>query len=247
VSHHAPNLAPSVPAAPRVRGNLVPAALGFAVTAAVHLAAFAFASRTMPPDRAAVTVVWLSGLWVFLAAPVFAASGRSALGALLRGGAVIDASLVVLVLLAAGSDAVGWLGAVKIYLILAAVGLAECMLVCLARRRARRYGLAAVAALCVLVASAGPFWANRAVLAAEGACRERIASAVVAANPVFASAGCFQPTFLWHERPVLYEFTVLGRDVPMPAGRWEITVAVYGLLAVALAALRLFPAIRRGP
>jgi hypothetical protein len=177
--------------------------------------------------------------WVVIAAPVFAAGGRSVIDALLRGGAVIDASVVVLIVSAAAGPALGPVGAIKIYLIFCSVALAGCSLVLLGRNVISRHILSVVAVLLILVVAAGPFWANGIITSASAPWRERIAFGVRACNPVFSTIKCLNVGygFVWSEKPILYEHTVLGRDVPDQSAGWYVTVGVYASLAVALGAV----------
>jgi len=142
----------------------------------------------------------------------------------------------VLVVLVVAGDALRPLGAVKIYLLWCAVALAACAVAQQARRADRRGILATAAVAAVLTVSAGPFWTNGMILAADGQGRERGALLVIACNPVYATAGCLADDvkFVWNERRILYEFTVLGRDVPLATARWHVSLAVYAVLAVGL-------------
>ena len=220
-----------------LRRNAAAILTAVAATVLVQLSVWAFAVRRMPAADAAALTLLASVLWVFIAAPIFAAGGRTGLEGLFRGGSVIDASIVLLVVLAVRGRPLQWMGAVKVYLILAAVGLTQCALVWTAGSARARHVLAAAAVLLVLAVSAGPFWANGAIMAAPGPWRDRIGYAVVAANPVFAFAGCLpKGSFIWHQKPLLYEFTVLGRDSPMHPAAWYVTVMVYAVLAAAVAA-----------
>ena len=176
--------------------------------------------------------------WVVVAASVFAAGGRSVIDALLRGGAVIDASAVVLIVSAAG-PALGPVGAIKIYLIFCSVALAGCSLVLLGRNVISRHILSVVAVSLILVVAAGPFWVNGIITSASAPWRERVAFGVRACNPVFSTIECLDVGygFVWNERPILYEHTVLGRDVPIRATAWYVTVGVYSVFAFAVGAV----------
>ncbi len=177
--------------------------------------------------------------WVVVAAPVFAAGGRSVIDALLRGGAVIDASAVVLIVSASAGPALGPVGAIEIYLIFCSVALAGCSLVLLGRNVISRHVLSVVAASLILALAAGPFWVNGIITSASPPWRERVAFGVRACNPVFATTECLSDgtTFVWNERPILYEYTVLGRDVPIRATAWYVTVGVYSVFAFAVGAI----------
>ncbi len=185
-------------------------------------------------------ITLLTGLlWIVVAAPVFSAGGRSVIDALLRAGAVIDASVVVLIVLAASGDAIGPVGAIKIYLIFCSVTLAGCSLVLLGRNIASRHVLAAVAVLLMLVVAAGPFWANGIITSSSKPRREHIAFGIRACNPVFSTIECLAAGsgFIWNERPVLYEYTVLGRDIPARSVSWYVTVGMYSIFALTVGAI----------
>ncbi|OPX21384.1 MAG: hypothetical protein B1H04_06765 [Planctomycetales bacterium 4484_123] len=227
-------------------GRLAAVGLALGLTLAVQLAASVWVVSAGGPVALALLLV---ATWAVLAAPVFAASGSGTSGALVRGAAVAMAGAGPLALLAGRSPALSWVGAAKAFVLLGAVVMAECALVGLSRRPGRRYLLAAAVALAVVVVSAGPFWANGAIRFARGAWKPRIAAAMVAVNPVFALAGCLaRGAFLWHECPILYGFTVLGRDeVQMPVLPWFLTAGIYGLAAVAGASLGLAGRGKGGP
>ena len=253
-----------------LRRNLRAVLTAAAITLVVQLGAFCAARKCMlagraeeianlPPEKAAalvarltntadVTTALLSALWIVVAAPIFAAGGRGLADGLLRGGSVADTGAVVLIVLAAGGDAIALSGAVGLYLIWLSIALAESAVVALARRPTSRHVVAAVAAVLVLAISAAPFWANAAVLALRGPWRLWACRAIVAANPVFATSQCLtdQVEFVWNERPILYEHGVLGRDVPRPAVGWHVTAIAYALAAAAAAALAVIRRRRSG-
>ncbi len=208
-------------------------------TVAVQLGTYFAASGAMDSHGATVVTLLVSLLWIVIASPVFAAGGRSAFDSLLRGGAVVDASVAVLIVLVAAGDALRPVGAIKIYLIFCSLTLAGCSLVLLGRDAPGRHVLAAFAVLLMLAVAAGPFWANGIIMSASAPWRERVVFVVRAANPVFATTECLtgRPMFVWNERPILYEYTVLGRDVPVRAAAWYVTVGVYGIFAFAVGAI----------
>ena len=235
-----PPLAKDADTAPRaglfglLRRNGWALLLAAGLTILVHMAIYAAASAMASPASAVATLLG-SLLWIVVAAPMFAAGGRSLLEGLLRGAAVIDAGIVVLVVLAAGNDSVGPLGAVKVYLVWCAVALAGCAAAQQARRVRTRHVLAAVAVAAVVLISAGPFWANGMIHAAQGPWRDRSVLAVTASNPVYATVACLGDTrFVWHEMPLLYEFTVLDRDVPIKLCPWYPTAGGYAAVALLL-------------
>ncbi len=209
-----------------------------AATIAMQLGAYLAARRALGPAAGAQMGLLAGLLWLLLAVPIFTAAGGGALGGLFCGGLVIDSSAVLLIVLAA-QGALTPLGAVQIYLIWAAVGLAESTFVLAARRAPSRQVLALLAGLVVLALAASPFWANGIVLAGGPVWREQVSYALTAVNPVFASSACLPRGlgFVWNEKPILYEATALGRDVPKPDVAWYVTPAAYAAVAAALAAV----------
>ena len=143
---------------------------------------------------------------------------------------------MVLIALGCGG-ALGLGGAVKVYVIWIAVALAGCAVVQQARRaRARRIAAAAVAAV-LLALAAGPFWANGVILAVDPPWRARLASSAAGASGMYATVGCMEDTgFVWTEAPILYQHTVLGRDVQFAPPAWYATVAGFAILAALLIA-----------
>lgn len=226
------------PAAGPFRRNLSAMLAAVAATLVVQLGAYAAARAAMAPAAATETGLLVGLLWLILAVPIFTAAGEGIVDGLFRGGPVLDASAVLLIVLVASGQLTP-LSAVEVYLVWCAIGLTECATVLIARRAANRHLVAAATAVMVLAIAASPFWANGVVLAGGRAWRERAGYALVATNPVFATAACLPAElgFVWNERPILYACTVLSRDVPMPDPSWYLTVAGYGLAAAGLAAV----------
>jgi len=211
-----------------LRRNLPVMAAAFAATAVVQLGLWAWAAAAMSSPASTAMALFAAALWTAMAAPVLGASGARGLDGLLRAGAVIDASMVLLIVLAAKDDAVGWWGAVKVYLVLVAAGVALCGVTRIGRTPRRRCVTAAVAAIVLIAISAAPLWTGGMITAAGRPWSWRIARAVVAANPFFAISGTMaQAGFIWQERPVMYEYAVLGRDVLMPSVMWWVTALLY--------------------
>jgi hypothetical protein len=219
-----------------LRANGVAMLVAAGLTVAVHLGTFLAAGALSPPWRTLLTL--LAGLlWVVLAAPIFAAGSKRPLDSLLRAGAVVDSGIVVLaVLVLGGQGTLTASGAAMVWLLWAAVALAECGLVLLSSDARRRHALAVAAALLVVMLTAGPFWANAAILSADVSRRGQAAWVVAAVNPVLATARCLPEgsTFVWPERKILYEYTVLGRDVPLESAPWHVTFLVYAVPAAVL-------------
>jgi hypothetical protein len=213
--------------------------LAVAATVVVEVGAYALAvAGQAPRAQAALGSLAVSILWVALAAPVLAATARGTLGALLRGGAVIDASAVLLGVLWLAGQCLTLLGGLKVYCILAAMGLAGVAPVCLARSPAGRFALAAAASATLLLAAATPFWIGGALRAAPEDWARRIAAAGVYVNPFYAVTGALAESaqFIWHQASVLYRITRLGDYAPAPAPAWYAPVLLFSAAAVLLGA-----------
>lgn len=218
-----------------IRRNLLAWLAGGALTVAVEIGVLLAAMAAMPSDAAAVVALVAGLVWTMIAAPVFAAGADRPLDAFLRGAGVADAGAVVLIAVTFATDALSLGGAVGAYLLWMAVALACSGLCAIPPRRETRHIVAAAVVVVMLVVSAGPFWANGLLMAApQGRPRRAVATVVVAANPVFALSQTFRPQvgFVWNERPILYEYTVLGRDIPRPTPGWPVTALAYAAVAV---------------
>lgn len=230
-----------------VRREALPVLACAAVTVAAQLGLLVWARSLLPPLEADRLGLLLGLLALVVLAPALAASGRDAWGVFARAAAAIDASLVLLAVVAARGEALDAGGVLKLYLLWAAVGLAQTALVGLSRGPRGRAALAVAAVALVLGLAATPFWANQLVMQSRGAARRAVTSAVVTANPVLATAAALpgQAQFYWPERGILYEYTVLGRDVPARAAAWGRTALAYAAAAAILAGLAVL-ARRRG-
>ena len=175
-------------------------------------------------------LIWL--LWVIIAAPIFSASGERFVDGLVRGGIIIDTTGVFLIILAIIRQEMTILGALEIYLILCSVGLVEILLVRFSSDVRRRFTISAAVILAMVIISASPFWTNGIIQSFHPNQRDKVATIIRAVNPVFATVDC--PTdgvdFVWNERPILYEYTILGRDVPSRPAPWYMTVAIFAAL-----------------
>jgi len=229
-----------------LRRNGVAMLIAIAATAAVQLGVWAWARAALAPPASTAMALFAAALWTLIAAAVFGAGGPGRLDGLLRAGAVIDASLALLIVLAAADNRLGWGGAAKVYVVLAAAGVALCGV---ARMGARRRGRCIAAAAAVIVLAgvcAMPLWTGGLVAAAGGAWRARLAWSVVAVNPFFAISGALaEAGFIWQERPLLYHYGVLGRDVPMPSVAWYVTAMLYAAAAAVAWAVACLIARRR--
>ena len=212
-------------------------------TIVVEMGVFAAAlTWGMPRIHAALAALAVCVFWTALAAPVLAAFGRTAMGALFRGGIVADASFASLLVLWAACDEVTFLAAMKIYCILAAVALAGVAATRLARTPAGRCACAVAASAVLLAATASPFWIGGAIHSQTRATADGIVAVAVYANPFYAATACLTETarFVWHQATVMYRITRIGDYAAAPPLLWYPAVAIYlsaaGVLAL-LAAL----------
>ncbi len=199
------------------------------VTVVVEVGAYIIFRIIPSAVGSVVPALLVSLLWILISSPIFSAGGGTLLDGLIRGGAVADATGVLLIILAVAQKEVTVMGAVKIYLIVCSIVVLESLVVRLGRGGNSRHILAGVIILLMVAVTAGPFWTNGIILSVPRGQGQRIAFFVRAANPVFATTDCLagQQGFVWNERPVLYDYSVLGRDVPSQPVPWYITCAIY--------------------
>jgi hypothetical protein len=190
-------------------------------------------------SRAPLAALAAATLWVALAGPVLAASARTSLSAVLRGGTVADASALALIVLWLSSADVTFLAAVKIYCALAAMALAAVAATRLARSGAGRYALAVAAAGTLVLGLASPFWIGGPMRAAGPRAAETLAAVAVYANPFYAitAAVSQEAGFVWHQADVLYRWTRLGDYAAAPPACWYASVVIHLAAALVLGAL----------
>ena len=217
-------------------GQAIPAAVA---TVLVEVGVFVAAmAGGVDPRNAVLCALATTTLWTILAGPAFAASRRSALGALISGG-----------VLWLTTEYVTFAAGVKIYCILAALVLASVAAVRLARASAGRYVAAAVVAAVMMAAAASYFWVGGLLNVMLDADRWRgaymVAAAATRTNPFagVCAAVAEQTDFVWHESGMLYEITRVGDYVPASA-KWYYAVVVWLAVAGILVAVGL---IRRRP
>ena len=211
---------------------------GGALTLVVQLGVYVLGvAGGAPRMQAALATLAASVVWVALAAPVLGATGRDALGALLRGGIVADASAVTLLVLWLGGPHVTFAAAVKVYCILAAMSLAGIAACRLGRSSAGRHILAVVAAAAILTTAASPFWIGGAIRTAPPATARRIVATGVYANPFYCVTAALseQTRFVWHQASVMYRLTRIGDYAPAPAACWYASAAIHAAAAALLA------------
>ena len=217
-----------------VRGNLVAVTFAVLSTVAVQLGVLLSARRSLGEPGATALTLGASLLWLMIAAPILSATGRTAFEGVCRGGAVADASLVVVIVLAAG-EGLSAAGAVKIYLVWAGVALAGSATARMAGSARMRRVAASAAVLAGVILAAAPFWANGAILATRSPSRERLASLSAGVSGAYVTFMCMDDVdVVWTEKPILYGHTVLGRDVQFAPPAWWATAAGYGAASAAI-------------
>jgi len=213
--------------------------LAAAATIALGCGAF-IAGRciSMPADRAALMSLFTLTVWVAVAAAPLAAGASTRLGAVCRGGAIADAGIVVLIVLAlAGGAQVSWGAAVKIYLLWAALAVTLCLIVSASGSRR----IAAVVATAAAVAAiSSRFWAAGLLDAlapnADALYRTtRLLGALDVAGGVADAASSAKP-FVWNEQPVMYQLTRQGQDYPAAAVGWWVPALTWWIAAGLIAA-----------
>jgi|GEM_PF-1449410 len=208
-----------------------------AATLAVELGVCLLAvAMGLPGRSAALAALAACCVWVSLAAPIGAAGGRGAFGALLRAGMVADATAVTLLVLWLAVEELSFSAVAGVYLTLAAVALAGAAAARIGRCRAGRYAFAMGLAVLLMAALASPFWCGGLLAALEGEARTAAAHAVVYANPFFSvsSAVAADLDFVWHQSGILYDITRLGDYAAAPPLPWYTATLVYGVLALVL-------------
>ncbi len=218
------------------RGHGRAVVLAAAATIAVQVGAFIAARWAgIPPARASSATLAVATLWVAVVSAPLASAGKTAIGSLLRGGVVVDASIPALVVLAAAGP-VTVIEAVKVYLILAAVALFAVALVRVARTARGRGALAVTASVLLFVLLASPLWVAGPADATSGNLSRAVVRFAVTANPFYAvsSAVVGSTGFVWHQAPVMYPLTWLGEHLSFPPVRWHHTAVLYGCIAAIL-------------
>jgi hypothetical protein len=194
----------------------------------------------------------IAGVWVALGAAIFAAGPCSTFSGLLRGGCVIDATAVLLVVLWLSTPQVTFLAAVKLYCIYASVAFCGIALARFASTLRFRYLGAVLGATILTLAQAGLFWLPGLVqLASDSEGKSAIAAWGLRANPLYGvfSAIAEEAGFVWHYAEVMYRITPLGEDVAVGPVQWYEPMIIWLSIAAVLATVgwgwRLF--IRRRP
>lgn len=193
---------------------------------------------SVPADRAALMTLFAVTVWVAVAAAPLAAGASTRLGALCRGGAVVDASIVTLIVLViAGGGQLSWDAAVKVYLLWAGLTVTAILVI---PRGGNRLIVAAVVAAAALAAISGRFW-SAGVLEALTVGSEPFyrVTGILAAVDVLggvADAASSAKSFVWAEQPVMYQLARQGQDYPGPSVGWWAPALTWWLAAAAIAA-----------
>jgi len=217
-------------------------------TLAVELGAYAGAMAAGANQRdATLAALATATVWVALAAGAMAAGARDALGALLRGGVVADASAVTLLALWLAGPYLTFVAVVKVYCLLACMALAGAAAAHLPARPAGRSAAAIVAAIAFLALLTTPLWCGGLLTAMEGSARETAVRWAVAVNPFYGvTAAVVERTgFVWHYGAVMYHLTPIGDYAAPPPMPWYASAWRVALVAVLLALAKLAIARRR--
>ncbi len=226
------------PTEPGWRRHVWPIVVIFVLTVAVVLGTYWAALGGGSGRRfAALAAVGSAVLWTALAAPVLAAGAKSWLGALLRGGAVADASLVSLLVLwlltpSEAPGAIPFVAVWKMYCMLVVVALAGVAFTRLGGSESRRYALGVVAAAVGVMMLATPFWMEGMLQDASYEAAQQMAAVAEWWNPFYSLAAAME--FSWHYAPRMYNITGIGEDIPGPRVYWYTVVVRWGMVAAVL-------------
>ena len=182
----------------------------------------------------------ITGVWVALAAAIFAAGPCSTFSGLLRGGCVIDATAVLLAVLWLSTPQVTFLAAVKLYCIYASVAFCAIAFARFASTLRFRYLGAVLGALILTAAQAGLFWLPGLIqLASTSEDQSAIAAWGLRANPLYGvfSAIAEESGFVWHYAEVMYRITPLGEDIAVGSVQWYEPMAIWLITAAVLATI----------
>lgn len=190
-------------------------------------------------DNEVLAALAVCVLWAALAAPVLAASGRTAWSAVVRGGIVADASIPVLLVLWALCPNMALLAAAKTYCILVGMVLVGIAATRLARSPAGRFAWAVLASVAMLGVLAGPFWVGGAIHDQPRPVAQAITEAAVEANGFYAVTASVGDAmrFTWHQAGFMYRITRIGDYTAAPPLSWYPAVLIHLAAAVVLGAL----------
>lgn len=219
----------------------------FVLTLAAELAVYVVAIQNgaAPVDAVLATLAVMTLICAFVPGAM-AAGAETALGAVFRGGIVVDATgaaLLVLWLLGpegVSGPALTFLGGCRIYIVLAMMTLMGIAAVRCAASLTGRCCVAVVVAVLLGLALASPIWASAHIgTGLERPVQESVAELAVTINPFYAvtQGGYEGRAFIWHEWGSMYRWTRLGEYVSPPPVAWTTIAGLQALLAVVLAGL----------
>ncbi|MFP4054379.1 MAG: hypothetical protein ACLFV7_11025 [Phycisphaerae bacterium] len=229
---------PAVAGLPGWRRHVWPIVAIVAATVALLLGIYLAAlTRQATRRSASLAAVATAAVWTALAAPIVAAGAKSWLGALLRGGAVADASLIALLVLWLHTPSdpgagVPFVAVWKMYCMLAVVALAGAAVTRLGTSEARRYALGVLAAGVGLALLATPFWVEGILQDSRYQQAYRTAALAQWWNPFYSLAAAMD--FSWNYASRMYNITGIGEDIPGPRVHWYTGVVRWGVAAAVL-------------
>lgn len=228
----------ATPPASLLRRNAAALVGGATATLGVILAGSWLAGRSEGGLEAEILVA-LGGavVWVGVVAPLLAARGQTLMATLLRGGVVIDAAGVALLVVAGGLAIRGqvgftWIDALQAYCVLLAVGLTGIALVSLGRSEVSRFSLAMLSSFAAVAMLATPFWVEGMLQEASAANSYQLAAFATLWNPFFSLSATVG--YSWSHADWMYGISGLGEDVPAPPVYWHSAVVRYALSACAV-------------
>ncbi len=227
-----------------LRGQLRPVLYIVAATLAVELGAYFLALGSTSRRDALLLGLGACTVWVCLAAGPLAVGGRGALSALLRGGAVADASLLSLLVywaLDASGDAprlFTFVNVLQTYCTLAALAIFAVAMVLAFSGPIARCAAATASAVVLMLALTTPLWTGSALQAArEDQTRRQVIRAAVYVNPFYSISSPLGPRtqFVWHQAQEMYRLTRIGDYAAPPPVPWYASAFLYGCASGILA------------
>lgn len=213
-----------------------------AVTVTVELGVYLLAMACgAGPRNATLAGIVTIAVWLALAGPAMSAGGRSAIGVLIRGVVVADASAITLVALWGAGPYITLGAAARIYCTCAGMALFAASAVTCARSVAGRCAAAVAGAAVLSTAMATPLWIGGLLRSVDHATSQTIAAWALYINPVYSMAsGVAKSTgFVWHQEPVMYGITRIGDIAAAPPVPWYSAPVIYGGAAGVLGAISL--------
>ena len=224
-----------IPPTGLLRRNAAALVGGATSTLGVILAGSWLAGRSEGDLQAEILVaLGVAMVWASIAAPLLAARGRTVIDRLLRGGVVIDAAGVALLVVAGGLVVRGrlgftWIDALQAYCVLLTVGLTGLGLVSLGWSEGSRFALAMLSAVGAVAMLATPFWVEGMLQEALTANSHQLAAFATLWNPFYSLSATVG--YSWSYADWMYGISGLGEDVPAPPVYWHSAVVRYALSA----------------